>query len=187
VATHVSYSLKRTTILSWLGPKSPLETAEKVWIESRMRWLAGQLGLDRLQSSQVILPDARFFPDRYTGTADDGRRIFDRVCGYMKLDPNRYELEFLHDVCMGDFAGLYDGPARPRILLRHELLANPEWLVATIAHELSHDILLGGRLISRDENDHEALTDLAPLYFGMGIFLAKMSSLSIRGQSHSLT
>jgi hypothetical protein len=165
-------------MLSWLRSQCPLETAEKAWIEWRMRWLAGKLGLDRLQSSEVILPHAHYFPDRYTGTLEDGRRIFDRVCGYMNLDPCRYELEILPDASMGHYAGLYEGPDRPRILLARQLLADPEWLVATIAHELAHDILLGSQLVSLDENDHEATTDLAPVYFGMGIFLANRRSFN---------
>jgi hypothetical protein len=45
-------------------------------------------------------------------------------------------------------------------------------LVATIAHELSHVLLLGDARISPDREDHEPLTDLLTIYFGLGIFSA---------------
>ena len=41
-----------------------------------------------------------------------------------------------------------------------------------MAHELAHVLLLGGGLISRDEPHMEALTDLATIYLGFGIFTA---------------
>ena len=31
-------------MLGWLRPRCPLDTGEKMWIEFRMRWLAGKLG-----------------------------------------------------------------------------------------------------------------------------------------------
>ena len=94
-------------MLAWLGPKCPLDTGEKMWTEFRMRWLAGKLGLARLVDAEVILPQHRFFPDLYTGTPTDARRIFDRVCGYMKLDPNRFDLEVLPDDSIQGAVGLY--------------------------------------------------------------------------------
>ena len=44
--------------------------------------------------------------------------------------------------------------------------------MATVAHELCHVILLGGGRISREEKDHEQLTDLLTVFLGMGIFTA---------------
>jgi hypothetical protein len=159
-------------MLSWLDPKCPLETSEKVWTEFRMRWLAGKLGLDRLIHSEMILPEPRFFPDPYTGTPADAQRIFDRVCGFMKLEPGRFDVEVLPDDSMFGAAGLYYHGEKPRIALAQKSLADPERLVATIAHELAHDILLGGGLITTDVEDHEHLTDLVPVFLGMGLFAA---------------
>jgi hypothetical protein len=42
--------------------------------------------------------------------------------------------------------------------------------VATIAHELSHVILLGGGLLQRDDPQMELLTDLATVILGFGVF-----------------
>lgn len=159
-------------MLGWFRPKCPLDTGEKMWTEFRMRWLAGKLGLDRLVDAAVILPDQRFFPDPYRGTPDDARRIFDRVCGYMKLEPTRFDLEVLPGDSMDGAVGLYYRDERPRIELASAQLSDPERLVATIAHELAHDILLGGGLITGEEEDHEHLTDLVPVFLGLGLFVA---------------
>ncbi len=159
-------------MLGWLRPQCPLNTGEKRWTEFRMRWLAGKLGLDRLVGSEVILPEHRFFPDPYNGTPDDAQRIFERVCDYMKLDPSRFDLYVLPDDAIEGAVGLYHQAERPRIILAHSQLADPERLVATIAHELAHDILLGGGLITTDESDHEPLTDLVPVFLGLGLFTA---------------
>ncbi len=49
-------------------------------------------------------------------------------------------------------------------------LADPEALVSTMAHELAHVILLGIGGMSHDEPHMEAITDLATIYLGLGIF-----------------
>ena len=56
--------------------------------------------------------------------------------------------------------------------IRDDLAARPVALVATIAHELGHVLLLGDRRISSGREDHEPLTDLLTVYFGLGIFTA---------------
>ncbi len=50
--------------------------------------------------------------------------------------------------------------------------ANPTNLIATIAHELGHAKLLGENRLDADYEDHESLTDLTTVFFGMGIFTA---------------
>lgn len=159
-------------MLGLFRPKPPLDTGEKMWVEGRMRWLAGKLGLRRLLDSEMILPEPRYFPDTYRGTHDDTRRIFDRVCGYMGLEPGRFDLDIRPDAAMPDAAGRYRRGDRPRIELAESQLADPERLVATIAHELAHDILLGGGLLAWDEPDHEEVTDLLPVFLGLGVFAA---------------
>ena len=55
------------------------------------------------------------------------------------------------------------------------LLPLPETLLATFAHELAHQQLLGSKRICADDQDHELVTDLATVLFGMGIFNANDS------------
>ena len=69
------------------APKPPLVVREKAWIEVRMRWLAGQFGINRLLNAKVAMPDDNWLPEDYEGTADDARRLLDRLCGFMQIPP----------------------------------------------------------------------------------------------------
>jgi hypothetical protein len=51
-------------------------------------------------------------------------------------------------------------------------LETPGPLVATLAHELAHELLLGGGLLDETVDDHEWVTDLLPVYLGLGVFTA---------------
>jgi hypothetical protein len=67
-------------------------------------------------------------------------------------------------------------------------LADPQSLVATLAHELAHELLLGGGLLSPDAPDHEWVTDLLPVFLGLGIFAANSTvhdSSQTTGTMHS--
>lgn len=168
-------------LLSWFGraPRCPVDTETREWIDRRWRWLEGQFGAERVRRAPVVLPRPEFFPDRFRGTGADVRRVLDRVCGYMDVDPATVELSLYQDrnpVREGDWkgtAGLYhpeDGHFR--IWLEEGNLADPMGMVATLAHELGHVHLLGHGRISDRAANHEPLTDLLTVYFGLGVFTA---------------
>jgi hypothetical protein len=72
-----------------------------------------------------------------------------------------------------------DGTAesgRMVVAIRSTMLKDPLTLVATVAHELGHVILLGGNLLDRNNPDHEPLTDLVTVFVGMGIFTANSAA-----------
>jgi hypothetical protein len=52
------------------------------------------------------------------------------------------------------------------------LEGSPSDLVGTMAHELSHQLLLGEGRLDRDAFDNEMLTDLTAVFHGFGVFLA---------------
>lgn len=158
-------------------PNSPLVTLEKTWTERRMCWLAQRLGVNRLLEAKVILPTPNFFPQRYDHDVEGARAILDNVCTYMNVEPERVGLEILEDVQMPDAAGHYDSSEGPVIRIARSQLRDTMRLVATLAHELAHEILLGGGLLHGDEPDHEQLTDLLPAFLGMGVFAANSSLL----------
>ncbi|HJP97033.1 MAG TPA: hypothetical protein VJ862_00595, partial [Rhodanobacteraceae bacterium] len=70
--------------------------------------------------------------------------------------------------------------------IEREQLRNPLALVATLAHELGHVILLGGRFMEPSDRDHEFMTDLLTVYFGFGIFTANSAFQFRQWQSAGL-
>jgi hypothetical protein len=58
-------------MFGWLKPRCPLTTAEKVWVESRMSWLAETVGIERLIDARVVEPTDEFFPGNSEGSDDD--------------------------------------------------------------------------------------------------------------------
>jgi hypothetical protein len=140
----------------------------------------------------VILPVAEHFPDPYDGTDEAVDILFQRVCGYMRVDERNIDLEVfpdqadeLHRVVpfwhgdSGGTAGLYisaTDQSRLVIAIRSSKLKNPLAVVATLAHELAHVILLGGNLVDRESQDMEPLTDLTTVFLGLGIFTANAAA-----------
>lgn len=171
-------------------PKCPLDTAEKAWVEWRMRWLCHCLGFERLAEARVILPTEQFFTGPYQRDEASARRWFDRMCQYMRVDPGTLSLHVLPDEEMPGAAGLYEkgdaGPspvrrARSRIFVAASQLADPSSLLATFAHEIGHEILLGGGHLTADVTDHEQTTDLITVFLGVGVFNANATIQTASG------
>ena len=115
------------------------------------------------------------------------KALFRRVCGYMNVDPGRVDLEIIPDASqlvgtLPEYTYRSEGPAglhfggneeeRPLIGVKQSLLEDPLLVVATLAHELGHVILLGGGHLRHDSEDMEPMTDLVTVYLGLGIFNA---------------
>jgi hypothetical protein len=174
-----------------LRPKLPVSEEERLWVDEGFRRLSRMLGSNRMRNTRVILPTDEFFPDAFDSSEEGLRSLFRRVCGYMQVDPSLVDLEIIPDSSelmemlpevrhsSNDPAGLHFGAGheedRPLIAVRQNLLKDPLVLVATIAHELGHVILLGGGHLRRDEEDMEPLTDLVTVYLGLGLFTANSS------------
>lgn len=174
-------------MLSWFRAQCPVEPEVKAWVEQRMTWLVGQFGWERLAQGKVILANEDYFPDPYDASNAGARTLLDRVCEYLDIDPASVDLELYSErqpisfnIALEGYgegtAGLYsEEEQRTKIWLESSRLTDPMSVVATFAHELCHAHLLGGGRISRETEDHEPLTDLATVYFGMGIFTANAS------------
>jgi hypothetical protein len=173
-------------MFNWLfRPKCPCDSAAKSWIEERLHWLAAEFADSAISGRGIVLPTPEFFPDRYDGSEQALRTMLDRVCGYMDVAPNLIELEFFENVdrvwlvndagqyLPSGHAGTYsEGEERFIVRLDQAALDRPMELVGTMAHELAHVRLLGENRITPESFDHELLTDLAVVHFGLGVFLA---------------
>ena len=176
-------------------PKLPINDEERQWVDESFKRLEKMLGRRRMLEAQVILPTAEHFPDPYDNSPEAAETLLDRVCTYMRVDRSGIELEIFRDEteelrkilpswhgksgkCA---AGMYvhdpnnDGShdqQRPVVAIRSTLLKDPLALVATVAHELGHVILLGRGLMDRKMPDHEPMTDLLTVFLGLGVFTA---------------
>lgn len=165
----------------------PVTEEERQWVDEGFRRLHRMVGWSRTQNGPVVLPTDEFFPDPWEASEAGVEAIFQRVCGYMKVPRHEVELTLIPDDSDGldmlpayhhasdDPAGLHfgsDGDEQPLIAVRRWLLKDPLLLVATLAHELGHVILLDGGRLAREAGDMEPLTDLATVYLGMGVFTA---------------
>lgn len=163
---------------------------ERLWVDEGFRSLKRLVGEKRMLECDVIEPTDEYFPDPYDGSEAALQSIFRRVCAYMDVDGSKVDLEVIPDTSelreflpsysfkTSDPAGLHfgeDGIERPLIGVRKSLLKDPLTVVATIAHELGHVILLDGKLLARDAEDMEPMTDLITVYLGLGIFNANAS------------
>ncbi|QDT94347.1 zinc metalloprotease [Gimesia algae] len=161
-------------------PVCPVSAEEKAWIENRFSWLIGEFGMQRLTKGTLILPTTDFFPEEYHRTADEIQKIMDLVAEYMNVSPSILRLNFYEDfrpeiegMWTAGSVGMYSESARKfDIWLEIHSLENPLTVIATLAHEIGHVLLLGQRRISHIEEDHEPLTDLLTVYLGLGLFSA---------------
>jgi hypothetical protein len=148
--------------------------------------LAGHFGLHILLERPIVLPTDEFFPDPYDGSPQAVRLMFQRVCRYMAVDPEAVELELFTDRTPGSMAaidpllgfaaGTWQGGTeawqKGTIRIEQSALDRPADLIGTMAHELSHQRLLGEGRFDQSSYDNELLTDLTAVYHGFGVFLA---------------
>jgi hypothetical protein len=170
----------------WSTPTCPVEEDDKLWIEESMQWLLEEFGTETFREVAVVLPTDEFFPDEYVGDEEDVEALVERVCDYMNVDRDRLNVEFFADdrdefqssLCFiegsSEGAAGYYNKRRDKfvISLDSSQLSDPMSLVATIAHELGHVRLLGEGRLHGGYDDHEPLTDLLTVFFGLGVFTA---------------
>jgi hypothetical protein len=169
-------------MFGWLfPPRCPVDPKEKVWVEYRTRWLAQEFGLERLRRARVILPTPEFFPDPYQASEAGGRRLYERVCGYLGIQPGSAPLAFYEgerlvpgaEGATHGAAGLYENTGwAVQVSASTLLLEDPLSLIATFAHELCHVLLKGRGRVTAEDEDEEHLTDLLTVVLGFGVFTA---------------
>jgi hypothetical protein len=171
---------------SWGRVECPVRPEEQAWIEESLDWMVATLGRARLLGD-VVLPTDDYFPGTYEGSREDVRRVFERICRHMGVDSGRIDLEHdddpeeardlsgevpIHWEISGAAGHYRERNGRPVVTIRDDQARRPTALVATVAHELGHVLLLGDGRIDPERKDHEPLTDLLTIYFGLGVFSA---------------
>jgi hypothetical protein len=168
-------------MFGWFRPHCPCDPAAKRWVEERLSWLSKQFGLHILLERPIIVPTAEYFPDAWDGSPKAARRMFRRVCEYMHVDADHVELKFASEMRSDPFsngmaAATWSGGEgswnKSVVRVDKSHLDRPADLVGYLAHELSHQRLLGECRIDPDCFDNELLTDLTAVFHGFGVFLA---------------
>jgi hypothetical protein len=169
-------------------PKLPITPEDKTWVDESLDWLLQSFGEEHCKEIVTITPTKNFYNRTFEDNEEDAVFILERTKEFMNIYDTDIALEFFSDEpvrmddgttlsspadIMGSWnsaAGTYQVTETNDILISIEKkqLKNPISLIATIAHELAHQVLLGENRI--DEND-EYLTDLTAIFYGFGIFL----------------
>lgn len=177
------------------GNSCPVSTADRDWIELWYQRLTAEFGREVVRRP-VALPTPDFVPSAEGGTEARTRIALPRVCAVMDVDPDRFEITFFtpkerragggrsrHRV--GEYARHYrasklapvDGTRKAETIgVAVDDTCPPVTLVATLGHEVAHARLLGERRGGFDGPEHENITDLATVFFGMGVFTANTNA-----------
>lgn len=175
--------------MHFFAPKCPVEPDDQTWIEDSFGWLIEEFGVETFLNVTVVLPTDDFFPEPFSPDPDDVRVLVDRVCNYMGVEPTKIDLELFADPdrefrqavrgvegSSGGRCGSYQQRRGRTVIAIDEAQCNdPNNLVATVAHELGHVRLLGEARLHAGYEDHEPMTDLLTVFFGLGIFTGNSS------------
>ncbi|MBM4088066.1 MAG: hypothetical protein FJ276_01360 [Planctomycetes bacterium] len=159
-------------MLQWFFPRAPLEPVEKAWVETRMQWIAEQLGASRLLNAKVVVPTPEFFADCTAGTPEAAGSLMARLGGLMGLDPRNLNLEVCCEEHVPEVVGVHDAEV---IRVARQQLADPPALAATLVHALGYRVLPHVGNTASNERDREWIVDLLSVFLGLGVFIANAS------------
>jgi hypothetical protein len=167
--------------------KLPITEEDKTWIDENLNWLRTEFGEKHFMEIQTVTPTKNFYDRTFDGTEKDAEFILERTMELMNVKDVEIKLDFFSDniVEMEDgtllttpadingkwksAAGTYEMTEKGVVIsIETQQLKDPISLIATISHELSHQILLGE---NRIEDNDEYLTDLTAISSGFGIFI----------------
>jgi hypothetical protein len=188
------------------GARPPVEDRERQWIEKMLTWCVEHFGREAFEA-EVLTPTPSFFPGTYRGTPDDVLELVDLVRAHLRIDPAEIAIVSYDGrpparpspPCGGTNRGAPGAGAGQQSIAGHYSVRNglgliaigldnapdPRRVVAVAAHELCHHKLLYRGLASTAERDHEPLTDLATVFFGLGVFTANAAYTFAQGSATS--
>lgn len=155
----------------------PIDSETQEWIDARTSWIMDQIGLERIRSFDVVAADAELLDGYCADDQDSVFAVFRKICTKMDIEFGSIDFYFMDNQREDGVqyaAGLYQslGNSRHAITIDLSLLEDPVELIATLAHELCHVLLIGHQRITGEEDDHEPLTDLLAVFFGFGALSA---------------
>jgi hypothetical protein len=162
------------------GPRPPIGTWDKAWVEWRLRWLADRFGIDRLRNARVVVPTEEFSPTEALNDPAAVREWLDRICRQMGVNPDTLALEVRPDRDAPEADGRHPIGDRSRIVIAESQVATPSDLLATLAQEVAHKLLLQNGF---DLTDAALVADLLAVYLGGGLLLVNSPLRAATGSS----
>jgi hypothetical protein len=173
----------------WPFTRRPIVDADTAsWHLENFTWLVQQFGRNgAFARLKLVLPKPDYFAIGGKRDHAFALRVFDQIKAYCGMAA--WEADLVADdnplARRGELSAFMVAPQRHavgtfavagnRIQISYvpALLARPEHLIATLAHELAHYLLATAREPPPCEDDEkECLTDLTAVYLGFGVFLA---------------
>jgi len=161
----------------------PIEKDDQTWIRETLEWINKEMF--PLESKETILPTKSYFNYDFTGIEKDAEYVLTEVAKIFNTPIDEVELGFYSEEPLELDRGLItqteDGKGSAGMYSQDEhkcyidievqQLKRPNSLITTIAHELSHYVLIGLNQIYEESEENEWLTDLFTIANGFGIFM----------------
>lgn len=171
-------------VWNWFStpPRCPVSAETKVWIETGFSELAARLGLERLRTSKVVLPQAPLLPKSFSCTPEGVDELIQGICYYMHFDPKRVVVAYYDDAQpileTSNLPPTHNADGQVEIWLEVHALQDPVRLLADISREIGHAILIDIDPALAELPDHEERCELVAVYHGAGLFLANSALFS---------
>lgn len=162
--------------------KCPITLADKTWVEETLDWF--HTNFIDLTQQPTFTPVRKYFPHDFKGNEEDAEFLLDIMGGYFQLNTQRIRLDFFDESTLDLGPGLMtqkDGKGAAgyfmqsgykfAISLEVNQLKDLDSLIATMAHEISHYLIMEEKGYHFEETENEYLTDMAVIVYGFGIFM----------------
>ena len=163
--------------------KCPIDKEDQSWVRDKLDWIDKEMF--PLETRETILPTKSFFDHDFKGGEDDAEYVLQKVADIFKTSIEDIELGYYSEEPLEldrgmitqtedgkGSAGMYSQSGdKYYIDIEIQQLQRPESLITTIAHELSHYVLIGLNHIYEDSEENEWLTDLFTIANGFGVFM----------------
>jgi hypothetical protein len=173
---------------------------EREWLWAALQTLVDTRGEETFLTAPIVLPNDKFFPDRWTPDEAGVARLAGRLLDYAGLGHLGVDVEVFteatevrevgldgrasatsHAGAAAWFAGIRGGTCL--FGAEADQLEDALGLVGAMAHEVGHAFRRVHRLEHRDRDIEEKLTDVTTIYLGFGV-LTTASAARFITKSH---
>ena len=161
--------------------KCPITDEDRIWVENTLNWF--QTNFLALRKQPTFTPTRKYFPHKFEGVEEDAEFLLEQIGDYFQLNTRFIGLDFFDQSNLKLGPGLMTQQDKGAagyfrsagysysISIEVNQLKDLNSLIATMAHELSHYLIMIEKGYHFEETKNELLTDMAVVAYGFGIFL----------------